>query len=185
MQHKMRTSLWVSFQRLPLGLKSVLFANVLGFVSLILPWTEQVIMRDVSTYNAFESFAVVGFLTLLAFVVASITFIQELFRKQRSFGFLHSRLWVFLGGQTLFMFLLSYFVFTNIQSQVVITNLRFGFFVSILAALALLMGGYLQDRTEERQKTKKTFAPDHMDQIQIRPEKPHVDKDQLSFADDV
>lgn len=182
------------FQRLDSGAKLVFFGTVIAFIAAFLPWyqVERIenadigIQRIQEVSNGFTKYPVFGFLSVIFAITAVTLFAQHLFGARKTFNISHGRAWLFLGGETLFVLLIALFVFSSEMSLIPSAELRFGLFLSVFAHFLILFGGYVQEKTYQKQESLTAFArpaPGAFGGFHIRPEEPDVSSEQLSLSD--
>ncbi len=182
------------FQRTDTGAKVTFFGVTLALAFVFFPWfqIDQIRMEDLRVLripeisSGFGAFPVFGLL-VLAFTSSSLlVFVQHFFGAEKIFNYSHGKAWMMLGGQALFTLLIAFSIFFTEMRNDSTAQMRFGIFASVFAQMLVVFGGYLLTKAEADKEAKEVFsAPfsQELNHLNIRPEQPSVDSDQLSLSD--
>ncbi len=183
------------FQRLDSGAKFVFLGSILATIFIFLPWfqVDQLraeeglrLIRTPEISNGFGVYPVFGFLSL-SFVAATLAFfVQYFFGAKKVFGVSHGNLWMITGGQAIFTLFIAVSIFSSEIRSDSTAQMRFGIFAALAAFALIAFGGYLFERSRKEEEAREALSnpfSKELNHLNIRPEEPSVNADQLSLSD--
>jgi hypothetical protein len=181
------------FQRLPSGTKLAFFGTVSAFLFLFLPWfqTEQLHLEEsmelskvLEVSNGFGIFPVFGITSLFFIAGSTLIFVQNFFGTQKVFEISHGKIWLFLGGQSLFILLIALGVFFSEIKNDSTAQMRFGLFISLIAHGFVILGGYLFERNQQQKEHQSSLSPfaQELKHLNIKAEGPITNSNKISFS---
>ncbi|QQS59059.1 hypothetical protein IPN35_05750 [Candidatus Peregrinibacteria bacterium] len=182
------------FRRLPISMKYVFFGAILGILFVFLPWfqsdqlvsAEGRLQRVADIKSGFGIFPIFGLLSLFFSGGSLLIFIHRFLGSSKTFGISSNKLWTGIGTLAIYTLFINIFVFSSLMQNDSTAQIRFGLFGTILSHTLVLFGGYLSLREVKREEVQSVFLSKNSPftpNLNIRPEEPHIDRQQLSFSD--
>ena len=189
------------YHRMGSAEKILFFSLIFSFVFTFFDWFYQIqmslTMNDQGNYEQYISFsaydgiaAVIGYFYSLFVVTTFIILILSMYDKYiLSFVSKNSWLYLFLTGESLFLLILSFLIYTNYSLQFTKAGIKYGLVMGIVCNLLALFAAhfyFLQNRKKNIKKAfqnnNNTVSLEHDVDESLKTVKNETHK-QMSFAD--
>jgi len=191
------------FKRLHLHEKVLVIGLILSFLFTFLDWFFQVNItpvanelgkyEDIKTFNAYEGIiAVIGYFYSILTLSALVAFILSLKEKMVS-KFIEKRHWLFLflTGESLFLLVLAFLIYTSYSMQYSRAGVRHGLILLIITNIVTLFASHYYFIQRNRIKLKSAFESQlgkdniniDFDEVTNKKNKQDDTLDQMTLAD--
>lgn len=129
---------------------------------------------------------VFGILSILFAITYMAIFIREaLTRNKQIFSVAHYQILLIAGVEAVFAFFIAYFVFSSFDKAYTVAEFKYGFYLSVIGHIFVLISSYLI-YLEERASIKKVTKPiNHLSDEEIAKLnlQPEISEDQMTIDD--
>jgi cytochrome bd-type quinol oxidase subunit 1 len=173
------------FKRQSLPEKILFFSLILSFFCTFLPWFYKELPTTgkenlIISANAYQEIAgVLGYFYILFILTAFVFLILQL--KEKSITkFLEKKPWffLFLTGESLFLLILSFLIYTSYSLQFARSGIKYGLFFAIIANIISFFASHFYYLEKNKNLKKQEFISNMQGKVFLEPE-----KEQLNLSD--
>jgi hypothetical protein len=190
------------YHRLSLPEKILAISLVLGFIFTFFDWFYQIQIsptineagnyEEALQFNAYNGIAAVtGYFYALFTLTTLLSLLLSVHDKYLQ-NFLSKNHWfyLFLTGESLFLLILTFLIYTNYSLQFTKAGIKSGLILAIIANLGALFSAHFYFLKNRRRNIKKSFQSQMQETVNLEPDIPTPSekakddtRQQMSFAD--